>query len=60
MPAKSVHENGQATTNGTAVPLLATMKEPVLHHIPESEPALPTRIFRVTLLLVYFWTSSIM
>lgn len=59
MPAKSVHQNGQTTTNGTTVPILPKMKEAILQTVPVSEAALPTRIFRVVLLLVYFWTSSI-
>lgn len=59
MPVKSVHQNGHATTNGSTVPILPKMKETILQNVPVSEPALPTRIFNVLLLLVYFWTSSI-
>ena len=47
-------------TNGSTVPILPKVKEHILNRIPVSEPALPTRIFRVALLLVYFWTSSIL
>ena len=60
MPAKNVHQNGSTTTNGTPTPFMPNLKESIIHNVPESGPALPTRIFRVALLLSYFWTSSIM
>ncbi|CAF9929200.1 hypothetical protein IMSHALPRED_007850 [Imshaugia aleurites] len=59
MPAKNGHQNGLATINGSTVPILPKVKEKVLQSNPVPEPALPIRIFRVVLLLIYFWTSSI-
>ncbi|CAD6593130.1 MAG: hypothetical protein ASARMPREDX12_006854 [Alectoria sarmentosa] len=59
MPAESVHQNGHPVTNGSTLPILPKVKKAILQSVPVPEPALSIRIFRVVLLLLYFWTSSI-